>query len=110
MLRLSATVNPAVFQEKKWSNHILKRTNKTPKFKKKKSVHQEKCKYKHLAFDLNLYMEEFIYWAKSSNSAGIQRAGLPRLSAGSGARKDAWLASEQKTVMKAGDEELQILP
>lgn len=53
----------------------------------KKSVHQEKCKYKHLAFDLNLYMEEFIYWAKSSNSAGIQRAGLPRLSAGSAARR-----------------------
>ena len=109
MLRLSATVNPAVFQEKKWSNHILKRINKTPKFKKK-SVHQEKCKYKHLAFDLNLYMEEFIYWAKSSNSAGIQRAGLPRLSAGSGVRKDAGLASEQKTLMKAGDEEFQILP
>lgn len=47
--------------------HFLKRTKKTSRLFKK-SVHQEKCKYKHLAFDLNLYMEEFIYWAKSSNS------------------------------------------
>lgn len=90
---------------KRWSNYIIikNKANKTPKFKKKKNVHQEKRKCKDLAFDLNLYTEEFIYWAKSSNSAGIQRAGLPRMSAGSGARKDAWLASEQKTAVKAGD-------
>lgn len=50
---------------------------------------QEKCKFKHSAFNLNLYMEEFLYCAKSSKSAGIQQVGLPQMREGSGARKDA---------------------
>lgn len=80
-----------------------KKANKTPKYQKKKKFIRRNVKYKHLAFDLNLYKEEFISSAKSSNSAGIQRASLPRMRAGSGARRDALFASEQKTVTKAGD-------
>lgn len=51
-------------------------------------------------------MEESICGARSSRGAGEQRVGLPPTREGSGAGKDAGLASELKT----GHWELRMLP